>query len=81
MAVKVTVPLSTNISTSVPSSSSVTTNILSKNSAAKLDQLSDLNTEGVQNGYTLIYNATTAKWEVGNPATDISLSTIDGGSF
>jgi len=71
MALKVTVPLSNNINTS----------IVSKKTASKVETLADVDTANVQDGYTLIYNSTTGKWEAVNPATDVNLSKIDGGTY
>jgi len=47
-----------------------------------LSGISDVSTTGVQNGYTLVYNSTTNKWEPSEiVATDVELATITGGSF
>ncbi len=82
MAVKVTVPLNNGINTTVTPQSGINTNILSKNSAAKLENLSNVavDDETVQDGYTLVYNSATRKWEAA-PAEDINLGIIDGGTF
>lgn len=71
MTVKVTIPTSNTINTSV----------VSRRTAVKVEALSDVDTANVQDGYTLIYNSSTGKWEASNPATEIDLTTIDGGSF
>lgn len=71
MALKVTVPLSNNINTS----------IVSKKTANKVENLADIDVTGVQDGYTLIYNNATGKWEAANPATDVTLTNIDGGTY
>lgn len=71
MALKVTVGNSNNINT----------NIVSKRTASKVEALADVDTKNVQDGYTLIYNSVTGKWEASNPATDVILNNIDGGTY
>jgi hypothetical protein len=71
MALKVTVPLSNNINT----------NIVSRKAAAKLETIADVDATGLQDGYTLIYNSTTRKWEAANPASEVILDNIDGGTY
>jgi hypothetical protein len=47
-----------------------------------IDQVNGVSTTGVQNGYTLVYNSTTNKFEAKeNIATDVELANIIGGSF
>ena len=71
MALKVTVPLSNNINTS----------IVSKKTASKVETLADVDTANLQDGYTLIYNSVTGKWEASNPATEVVLDNIDCGTY
>lgn len=71
MALKVTVGNSNNINTS----------IVSKRAAAKVETLADVDATGLQDGYTLIYNSVTNKWEAANPATEVRLDNIDGGTY
>jgi hypothetical protein len=71
MAIKVTVPISNNINTSV----------VSRRTANKVETLADVDLEGVQDGYTLIYNNVTKKWEAANPASEVILDNIDGGTY
>jgi hypothetical protein len=71
MAIKVTVPLSNTINTS----------IVSKRTQTKIETLADVDVEGIQDGYTLIYNTVTNKWEAVDPATNVNLGIIDGGTF
>jgi hypothetical protein len=81
MSVKVTVPLNKGVSTSVGNQNGINTNILSKNAAAKLENLSNVVVDDtVQDGYTLVFNSATRKWEAA-PAEDINLGTIDGGTY
>ncbi len=81
MSVKVTVPLNRGVSTSVGNQNGINTNILSKNAAAKLENLSNVVVdETVQDGYTLVFNSATRKWEAA-PAEEISLGNIDGGTY
>jgi len=71
MAIKVTVPLSNTINTS----------IVSKRTQTKIETLADVDVEGIQDGYTLIYNTGNNKWEAVDPATNVNLGIIDGGTF
>ncbi len=81
MSVKVTVPLNRGVSTSVGNQNGINTNILSKNAAAKLENLSNVVVDDtVQDGYTLVFNSATRKWEAA-PAEEISLGNIDGGTY
>jgi len=70
MAIKVTVPTSQNI----------TTNIVSKKASTSVDTLKDVVVDGLAGGDTLVYNATTKKWEAKSPDT-LNLNHIDGGTF
>jgi hypothetical protein len=80
MSVKVTVPLNRGINTSVGSQSNINTNILSKNASAKLENLSNVVVDELQDGYTLIFNSALGKWEAA-PAGELGLSAIDGGTY
>jgi hypothetical protein len=71
MAIKVTVPLSNTINTS----------IVSKRTLNKIETLADVDVEGIQDGYTLVYNTVNNKWEAVDPATNVNLGIIDGGTF
>jgi len=71
MAIKVT----------VPNSKTINTNIVSKRQAAAVQTLADVDAKDLQDGYTLIYNSETKKWEAVNPATNVSLDAIDGGTY
>jgi hypothetical protein len=67
---KVTVGLGNTINTSIISKKTVT-----------LETLSDVDTDDVQDGYTLAYNTATNKWEAVDPASELNLGIIDGGTF
>lgn len=71
MAIKVT----------VPNTKTINTNIVSKRQAAKVETLADVDAAGIQDGYTLIYNSETKKWEAVNPSTTVILDAIDGGTY
>jgi hypothetical protein len=71
MALKVTIPISNNINTSV----------VSRRTQNKVDTLADVDATGLQNGYTLIYNETTRKWEAVDPTTEVRIKNIDGGTY
>lgn len=82
MAVKVSVP-STAVSpkVSVPTTSTINTNIVSKKTISGVESLADVDATNVQDGYTLIYNQETRKWEAVNPATSVTPTAIDGGTY
>lgn len=72
------------IKVSVPSASTRSVNIVTSNSkqttATTIGQLQGVDVTGVEDGYTLLYNGTSGKWE----ATELpsgSAGNIDGGSF
>ena len=71
MALKVTVPNSKTINTS----------IVSKRATASVLTLADVDAAGLQDGYTLIYNSVTQKWEAADPASEVILNNIDGGTY
>lgn len=71
MAIKVT----------VPNTKTINTNIVSKRQAAAVQTLADVDAKDLQDGYTLIYNSETKKWEAVNPSTNVSLDAIDGGTY
>lgn len=81
MSVKVTVPLNKTISATVNSQNSINTNVTSKKAASKVTNLADVDATGVEDGYTLIYNSETRKWEAVNPSTAVAPSAIDGGTY
>ena len=85
MTINVNVP-SASVATkiSVPSASTRSVNIVTSNSkqttATAIGQLQGVDVTGVEDGYTLLYNGTSGKWE----ATELpsgSAGNIDGGSF
>lgn len=88
MAIKVTANkttpvVSTSVSTTArrASVSSITTNSKTQTSAT-LSGLEGVDTTGVENGYTLVYDATSGNWEAA-PASDVAANilNIDGGTF
>lgn len=81
MALKVAVGNSNSIKVTVGNSNSINTNIVSKRTATKIETLADVDVEGIQDGYTLIYNTATNKWEAVDPVSDLNLGIIDGGTF
>ena len=73
---KVTVSLgSARVVTSATPQSSIATD-------ATLGNLSGVDTTGVQNGYTLVYDSTTGNFQA-KPASDVAanVTAIDGGTF
>lgn len=88
MAIKVTANRTTPVvSTSVGTTArrvsvgSVSTNSKTQTSAT-LSGLDGVDTTGVENGYTLVYDATSGNWEAA-PASDVAanIQAIDGGTF
>jgi hypothetical protein len=71
MSIKVTVPLSNTINTS----------IVSKRTSTKVETLADVDLTGIEDGYTLIYNNISKKWEAADPASEVVLNNIDGGTY
>ena len=72
MSVKVTFPISKTINTS----------IVSKRITADLDTLSNVDVTGIQDGYTLVYNEDTNKWEATNVNSIVAAPTvISGGTY
>jgi hypothetical protein len=71
MAIKVTVPNSKTINTS----------IVSGRGSQKVENLANVDAAGLQDGYTLIYNSETLKWEAVDPSTTVAPSSIDGGTY
>jgi len=71
MAIKVTVPNSKTINTS----------IVSARGAQKVETLANVDAAGLQDGYTLIYNSETLKWEAVDPSTNVAPLSIDGGTY
>jgi hypothetical protein len=65
----------------VGNSNAINTNIVSRKAAAKLETIADVDATGLQDGYTLIYNSSTKKWEAANPASEVVLDNIDGGTY
>jgi hypothetical protein len=50
--------------------------------ATSIDGLQGVDVDGVQNGYTLVYDAASGNWEAA-PAADVAanVANIDGGTF
>ena len=65
----------------VGNTNAINTSIVSKRTSTKIETLADVDLEGVQDGYTLIYNTSTNKWEAANPASEVVLDNIDGGTY
>jgi hypothetical protein len=70
-----------SLKVTVGTSNSINTSIVSKRTTTKIETLADVDLEGVQDGYTLIYNTATNKWEAANPASEVILDNIDGGTY
>jgi hypothetical protein len=70
MAIKVTVPLTKNINTSV----------VSTKSSVLVSSLKDVVIDDVGEGDTLVYNATTKKWEA-KSLDEQTITRVDGGTF
>ena len=70
-----------SLKVTVGSSNAINTSIVSKRTSTKIETLADVDVEGIQDGYTLIYNTVTNKWEAANPASEVVLDNIDGGTY
>ena len=70
-----------SLKVTVGTSNTINTNIVSKRAQTKVATLADVDVEGIQDGYTLIYNTATNKWEAANPASEVVLDNIDGGTY
>lgn len=70
-----------SLKVTVGTSNAINTSIVSKKAATKLETIADVDASGLQDGYTLIYNSTTKKWEAANPASEVILDNIDGGTY
>lgn len=70
-----------SLKVTVGNSNNINTNIVSKKAASKVETLADVDAANLQDGYTLIYNSVTRKWEAANPATEVILDNIDGGTY
>jgi hypothetical protein len=65
-------------------SSRVVTTTTSQSQGAtstNIDSVSGIDTSGAQNGYSLIYDASTGKWEATAPTDVAAPTSIDGGTF
>lgn len=65
----------------VGTSNTINTNIVSKKTSTKIQTLADVDLTGIEDGYTLIYNTDTNKWEAADPASEVILNNIDGGTY
>ena len=65
----------------VGTSNTINTSVVRRRTATKIETLADVDVEGIQDGYTLIYNNVTKKWEAANPASEVVLDNIDGGTY
>ena len=69
------------VKVTVPNTKTINTTIVSKRGAQSVESLSDVDAAGLQDGYTLIYNSETRKWEAVNPSTVVAPNAIDGGTY
>jgi len=82
MSVKVNIPLSSTISASVSTGNNINTQIVSKKVTADLQTLADVDVQAAQDGYTLVYNNDTKKWEATNVNEVVATPTvINGGTY
>jgi hypothetical protein len=65
----------------VPNIKTINTSIVSKKGAPPVESLANVDAVGLQDGYTLIYNSETLKWEAVDPSTTVTLDAIDGGTY
>lgn len=69
------------VKVTVPNTKTINTSIVSKRAAASVQSLADVDATGLQDGNTLIYNSETRKWEAVNPSTAVVPDAIDGGTY
>lgn len=82
MTVKVNIPISSNISASVSTGNNINTQIVSKRVTADLETLANVDVTGIQDGYTLVYNNETKKWEATSVNDVVATPTvISGGTY
>ena len=79
MAIKVSIPSSSSSSRVI---STVTTGS-KKVTNARVEQLANIDTEtnGLEDGYTLVYDEDTGKWVAQQLSSSITLETLDGGTY
>ena len=80
MAVTVTPQSGLKVNVGLGAARVVTTQTTSARVGTSLDDLSSVDTSGVQDGYTLVYDTTVNKW-VSQVLTAAAPTTIDGGTF
>lgn len=69
------------VKVTVPNTKTINTSIVSKRAATSVQSLADVDATGLQDGNTLIYNSETRKWEAVNPSTAVVPDAIDGGTY
>ena len=80
MAVTVTPQSGLSVTVGLGAARVVTTQTSSAIVGTTLDDLSTVNTSGVQDGYTLVYNSSTNKWTE-QALVAAAPTTIDGGTY
>jgi len=75
MAIKVSVPSSNPrlVSTVATGSKRVT--------SAKVEQLANVDSTTLEDGYTLVYDETTGKWVAQAQETIVDIDSLDGGTY
>ena len=74
-------PAKVTISTGTSRVVTTTTSQSQVATSTNIDNLSGIDTAGAQNGYSLIYDASTGKWEATAPTDVAAPTSIDGGTF
>jgi hypothetical protein len=71
-----------SLKVTVGTSNTINTQIVSKRVTAELETLANVDVTGIQDGYTLVYNNETNKWEATN-VNDIVATpdVISGGTY
>lgn len=75
MAIKVSVPSSSRriVSTVATGSKRVT--------SAKVEQLANVDSTGLEDGYTLVYDEASGKWVARELSAEVSIVNLDGGTY
>jgi hypothetical protein len=71
-----------SVSVAVNTQQTVGARVNTVKAGAKLENISNvaIDAASLQDGYTLVYNSTSGKWEA-SPASDATLTVINGGTF
>ena len=87
MAIKVSAPSSSRrkVKVSVPSSDSRVVSTVATGSqrvtSAKVEQLANVDSTDLEDGYTLVYDESAGKWVAKELTAELNLDNLDGGTY